>query len=475
MYIKNIRLGFATNSSSSHSILLVKNPDKYKQNISWIDDYFGWEEFLIKDKNTKKEYFYSLVTSSIRSKKDKLVVENYLKEKYYGNDYEPEYEGIDHESMICIPYNNNGNILFDYIDDLYEYVMQENVIIEGGNDNMSEEKYTEGLHIHNQDIVEKKNLLYSSDEIVGKKDKNTYILYNKLNGNKVRISFKKDVIYNKSTYPELVDIKITDKCNENCVMCYQNSTPTGKHANLDYIKSIIDLLAKAEVFEIAIGGGDALLHPDIEEIVYYIKSKGMCANITVNLNNIDIIKDIDKIRIISKCNAVALSIGTDYVNYKKYSTILYLLKNYFNSNVEIDLQIIPAMHDCLKFSFINTLFDKIDRDYWFYISLLGFKKTGRGNKAQIKSTNKEIEDFVINLSNKFGNHRIKVDTKFIENHKKFIEANYDKISYTIEEGKFSCYIDAVNKTINSSSFTTNKPVKFEDINISTLKNIYKEF
>lgn len=58
------------------------------------------------------------------------------------------------------------------------------------------------------------------------------------------------------TLPESIDMKITNYCDEGCPMCHENSSPAGKHADLDAALEYLKGLNPGT--EIAIGGGDAV-------------------------------------------------------------------------------------------------------------------------------------------------------------------------------------------------------------------------
>lgn len=80
--------------------------------------------------------------------------------------------------------------------------------------------------------------------------------------------------------PESVDLKITDWCDAGCAWCHESSTVRGKHASLEQITT---MLADARYgMEVAIGGGDPLSHPDLEQILEWMRDHRLVPNITVN-------------------------------------------------------------------------------------------------------------------------------------------------------------------------------------------------
>jgi molybdenum cofactor biosynthesis enzyme MoaA len=77
-------------------------------------------------------------------------------------------------------------------------------------------------------------------------------------------------------------LEITDKCNTYCRGCYRINGMEG-HKPLAQIKEEVDLLQKLRNCDnISIAGGEPLIHPDILEIVAYIKSLGMKPLILTN-------------------------------------------------------------------------------------------------------------------------------------------------------------------------------------------------
>ena len=94
----------------------------------------------------------------------------------------------------------------------------------------------------------------------------------------------------EASFPENIDIKITNKCLNNCNFCFESSSPEGKHGNLnvDFIKSLHPYT------ELAIGGGNPLSHPDLHEFLKVLKENKIIANITIRqndfLNNLELLK-----------------------------------------------------------------------------------------------------------------------------------------------------------------------------------------
>ncbi|MFN8371268.1 MAG: radical SAM protein [Anaerolineae bacterium] len=92
-------------------------------------------------------------------------------------------------------------------------------------------------------------------------------------------------------------LEITDKCNTVCRGCYRLNM-TG-HKPLEQIKEEVRLLkAWRNCDNISIAGGEPLIHPDIIEIVDYIRQQGMKPLILTNgialKDNIQLLRDLKK-------------------------------------------------------------------------------------------------------------------------------------------------------------------------------------
>lgn len=84
-----------------------------------------------------------------------------------------------------------------------------------------------------------------------------------------------------AAFPESIDLKITNQCHNGCGFCYAGSTPSGKHADL-FSPSFLDHLHPYT--ELAIGGGDAMLHPDLDAFLWKMREQKVLSNLTVHFD-----------------------------------------------------------------------------------------------------------------------------------------------------------------------------------------------
>jgi len=84
--------------------------------------------------------------------------------------------------------------------------------------------------------------------------------------------------------PVEAHLTVTKRCNLACTHCYQDSTPAagGTDLPLEEWRRRLDVLARAKVFHVAIGGGEALTRPDLLEIAEAARARGITPNLTTN-------------------------------------------------------------------------------------------------------------------------------------------------------------------------------------------------
>ena len=225
MNVENIRIGFATNSSSTHSICFIQANQKMYVPNDYINDVgsYGWEDFILSSTHNKMLYGVTLLHDTITSLYGSDVAHFYTKGKYGSVLCEDDLNsvldgyGIDHQSFWTIPMviiYGQASINYEYFDDFMEFLQSDNSIIGGGNDNDGNDPL-EGDYKQLELPRETDNVDWKA-----RKDGDFWVLFNRHNGHKTRFSFKNvDSTYEKSSVPELVDIKITDFCTTGCAFC----------------------------------------------------------------------------------------------------------------------------------------------------------------------------------------------------------------------------------------------------------------
>jgi len=84
--------------------------------------------------------------------------------------------------------------------------------------------------------------------------------------------------------PVEAHLTVTKRCNLACTHCYQESTPSAGGTDLALAEWLprLDALARARVFHVAIGGGEALTRPDLLALAEAARARGITPNLTTN-------------------------------------------------------------------------------------------------------------------------------------------------------------------------------------------------
>ena len=301
MKILKKRFGFATNSSSSHSVVFWPKHTCRDKDIGSEGpgtSSFGWSEWTAASPLAKRLWWAAQLKQNISVLCGSQCPDEYVDRvvaSIAGDDVAGRDPQIDHESVVTLPRRHGADVLDDnFYRALVKSTLDERFVIIGGNDNERNE-HPAALHGH------KLNLGLGTDAawdqaprkrpdhdmmlgpVVSRYDEefDQYVIFNQDDGTKTRISFAEfedglnerypsaslHQYHAPAGFPELVDLKITDYCTRGCPWCYQGSTAKGKHANYGVLGRIIEALQGAGTFEVAIGGGEPTQHPNFASIL----------------------------------------------------------------------------------------------------------------------------------------------------------------------------------------------------------------
>lgn len=264
-------------------------------------------------------------------------------------------------------------------------------------------------------------------------DKNAIAFFNRKDGTKIRFAIGS---YSKASKPELVDLKITDYCSFGCSFCYQNSTLQGKHASMENIDFAIAELAKAKVFECAIGGGDPLEFPDIVEVLQKFYNAGIVPNFTT--------KFPAKVRklwpeIGHLIGGFAYSAETPGQIRSAAKLMRMIPKE------KVNLHYVMGLGD--REHFMEYM--KAAHEVGYRVTLLGYKTTGRG-KAVIPHPYDWWVEAVDKLIELDQCPTLSIDTPLAHQYESSMPV--ESYMFHTHEGAYSMYLDLVTLSMGASSF-----------------------
>ena len=253
-------------------------------------------------------------------------------------------------------------------------------------------------------------------------------------------------------WPELADISISNHCTKGCDFCYRDSRPNSSFMSIDDYEHLIKQLSHPKwgnVFQIAIGGGEPLEHPDFMNIIDITLKHGIVPNFTTNGEHLtnDVITRLKK-----KVGAVALS-AID-INEVDTQLVKKLKKNNIKCNIHYVLNnqnIIQAI-DILNGEYNSNLQDANS------IIFLTYKPLGRADKHYQLKLDSNFMSFVNLIDKNQCSTRIGFDACFVP---MLMHYTYVDLKYIdpCECAFFSVYIDE-NLMVSPCSFSNNKDYAF---------------
>jgi MoaA/NifB/PqqE/SkfB family radical SAM enzyme len=460
--VHKVRMGLATNSSSTHSLILLP-PDQAVYDSLVEGAEFGWEWFTAASPESKGDYLFLQLVNSLEVTVAKDVALA-TAEAWTGRRHNmSEYAHVDHQSMWTLPrpWDGKGGVDKEFFDDLSLFFMQPSLVVLGGNDNEDRTHALDdgtafGLALAMDSHT---NYVCRKDEKYG-----FWVLFDRESGNKIRMSFVSNgqsITPDKSAVPELVDIKITDYCPMGCEYCYQGSTEDGVHADRSYLMSLAWSLGDMKVFEVAIGGGEPTMHPNFVEVLQEFRRCGVVPNFTTK-SLAWMRKSILRSQIIEAAGAFAYSVDSA----EDVKKLVSLLNRHGIDVRKASVQYVMGNTELPELESIMTLCRESD----IRLTLLGYKQDGRGSSFTPHDYNGWMDILM-----RVRPYDVGIDTALAKEYQQALEdAGIPNWCYEIEEGKFSMYIDAVQHTCARASYGGVIPRKLKASRLSDIGKEIKE-
>ena len=440
--VHSVRLGFATNSSSSHSLLLLR-PGERMKNEGVAGREFGWEPFVASSRHSRAAYVALHIKDALR----RLVNEEtaiLVVESLTGIDTSRGY--IDHQSVYDLPLSRDGQGLdMAFLEEFQEFMAQERLVILGGHDNTNRprsprQRHRQGKILH----LGMPRDIHESPYITRKDSRGYWTMFNLGTGTKVRFSWDgRDVSADRADAPELVDLKITSFCPHACPWCYQDSGTGGRHALEENLDRILWALSDLGVFEVAIGGGEPTCHPRFWEILRQIRSMHMVPNFST--------RSLDWLHVPEKAEIVRDLCGGFAVSVTKHEEVEHAVAMCRETRMPLGKLSIQYAIGTGYLQAENIM--RCCREHDIRCTLLGYKAVGRGQewKPQVDDW---ISPFRSMMKDQERYPRVGIDTVLAKaSMKRLKKLGIARESYEVEDGRFSMYVDAVENSMGPSSYS----------------------
>jgi len=267
-------------------------------------------------------------------------------------------------------------------------------------------------------------------------------------------------------WPELADISISNHCTKGCNFCYRDSTANFNFMSLENYRGILQQLNHPKwgnVFQVAIGGGEPLEHPDFLEIVNVTLDYNIVPNFTTNgeyLTNSLITRLKEKVG--------AIAISTKDLNSINSNLVSRLKTNNIKCNIHyvLDRQNIKQAINILEGKY-NSALKNVNS-----IIFLTYKPLGRATKDNILKLNNDFSIFVRLIDGTQCVSRIGFDACFVPMlmHYTNVDINYVD---PCECAFFSVYIDE-NLMMSPCSFANDSRYTYS-IEKYSIEHIWSKF
>jgi len=235
-------------------------------------------------------------------------------------------------------------------------------------------------------------------------------------------------------FPESIDLKITDYCDAGCTWCHEKSTVRGVHGDALKMLNLVNQLPAG--VELAIGGGNPLDLPGLDDFLHEIGACGLIPNLTVNgvhIRNLN-----------WKTRGLVYGLGISWVKGKEYE----ILDKWDDRTV---LHVIAGVHnplDILNFSPEKLL-------------ILGYKDFGFGKKHNPEMIRANIWKWRYFMSalcqrvNIVAFDNLALDQLHV---REMVTKQVWKNRFMGQDGEFTMYIDGVKEEFAATSTSQRHPI-----------------
>ncbi len=217
--------------------------------------------------------------------------------------------------------------------------------------------------------------------------------------------------------PTEVHVMTTNRCPVSCPGCYTSAGPDGVERPTAEVERVFERLAAAGVFHVALGGGEALLRPDLFHLAERARALGMVPNLTTS--GLGLTPDLaERCRVFGRVNVSLDGVGATYLQSRGYAgdeAALRALRRLSDAGVPCGINLVCDRHtlDALDETLAAAADAGADE-----VELLRFKPAGRGTAIYESARLTEAQGRglwprLVALSQRWPALVLKVDCSFV--------------------------------------------------------------